>query len=550
MNGKVKIIPLGGFDKIGMNMTAIESDDSIIVIDCGASFMDSMKYGIDTSIPNVSYLEQNADKVKGIIVTHGHEDHIGALPFVIPSLDVPIYGTPLTIALVERKLKDNNVKKARTKVIKAGNTITLGEFRIEFIRSNHSIPDSVMLAVYTSAGVIVYTGDFKIDYTPVNGESADIKRLGMLGYKGVLAVLPDSTNADISGVSKSEREVAATMEVLFDKCRHGRIFVTVFSSNVDRIGQIIYLAKEHNRKVVLQGKLMLRILEEAGRLGIAEFPKDNLIELEDIGRYRDNELIFITTGNHGEAFSYLADIAEDMNDFVQIKKGDNIIFSSVAISGYNALFNSVVNKLSEKGANLYYQDVHATGHACADEIRLIYSLLSPKYVIPAHGEYKLRKAAGDLARETGVSDENVLIINNGDVLEIGPESAAVTGSIEHGEKFVDGLFVSEDGNAVMELRHRMSEAGIVFVTACFDSKSNLMTAPPNCTLVGVCSDSQKAELLEFINDGTMRFISECRSKDMPANRMRSVIRQNLKEIIRNRYNISPLIVVDLRSTIS
>ncbi len=545
MGDTVKIIPLGGFDRIGMNMTVIEYNDSIIVIDCGASFMDAFKYGIDTTIPNISYLTQNIDKVKGIILTHGHEDHIGALPFVIPEINVPVYGTPLTIALASRKLNDCDIKKYKAKVIRAGNAITLGDFRIEFIRSNHSIPDSVMLAIYTPVGIIVHTGDFKIDYTPVNGEAVDLKRLGMIGYKGVLAVLPDSTNAALSGSSKSEMAVAETLISLFDKCRHGRIFVSVFASNVDRVRQIIQLAKENHRKVVLQGELMIRILEEADKLGIISIPDGILISLNDISEYEDDELLFITTGNHGEAYSYIADIAEDVNDKLNIKEGDNIIFSSIVTSGFGNLFNDIINKLSQKGANVYYQDVHATGHACEEEIKLLYNLLSPKYVIPAHGEYRLRKAAGDIAVSTGIDKDNVIYINNGDVLELNGERAVVTDHVNCSEIYVDGLLVSEDGGAIVDLRSMMAESGVVFLSVCFDSKSKLMTAPPKCTLVGV-SDMM---LKEMIEREAMIIIGDCRSKNIAISKMTSIIRQELKEIIRNRYTISPIIVVDLRSTV-
>ncbi len=545
MGDTVKIIPLGGFDRIGMNMTVIEYNDSLIVIDCGASFMDAFKYGIDTTIPNISYLTQNIDKVKGIILTHGHEDHIGALPFVIPEINVPVYGTPLTIALASRKLNDCDIKKYKAKVIRAGNAITLGDFRIEFIRSNHSIPDSVMLAIYTPVGIIVHTGDFKIDYTPVNGEAVDLKRLGMIGYKGVLAVLPDSTNAALSGSSKSEMAVAETLISLFDKCRHGRIFVSVFASNVDRVRQIIQLAKENHRKVVLQGELMIRILEEADKLGIISIPDGILISLNDISEYEDDELLFITTGNHGEAYSYIADIAEDVNDKLNIKEGDNIIFSSIVTSGFGNLFNDIINKLSQKGANVYYQDVHATGHACEEEIKLLYNLLSPKYVIPAHGEYRLRKAAGDIAVSTGIDKDNVIYINNGDVLELNGERAVVTDRVNCSEIYVDGLLVSEDGGAIVDLRSMMAESGVAFLSVCFDSKSKLMTAPPKCTLVGV-SDMM---LKEMIEREAMIIIGDCRSKNIAISKMKSIIRQELKKIIRNRYTISPIIVVDLRSTV-
>ncbi len=545
MSNTVKIIPLGGFDKIGMNMMVIEYNDSIIVIDCGASFMDSMRYGIDTTIPDFSYLLDNIKKIKGIILTHGHEDHIGALPFVVSEMNVPIYGTPLTIALVQGKLKDYGIKDVKTKVIRAGNTIILGEFKIEFIKSNHSIPDSVMLAIYTPVGVILHTGDFKIDYTPVNGETADLKRLGMIGYKGVLAVLPDSTNATLSGSSKSEMAVAQMLVSLFDKCRHGRIFVSVYASNVDRVQQIIQLAKMNNRKVILKGDIMLHILQEADRHGIIKLPEGILISVDEIDEYEDDELLFITTGNHGESFTYLASVVEGLNEKLQIKAGDNIIFSSGVVSGVSDLFNSVVNKLSQKGANIYYQDVHATGHACAEEIKLLYNILSPKFVVPAHGNYQIRKAAGDLAIATGVAKENVLLINNGDVLELDGDKAEITNRIDCSTKFVEGLIVNEDGDTIVGMRYKMAEAGIIFISACFDAKSKLMTAPPKSTLVGVSEMISNGD----IEKETMSIISDCISRNISINNMKLIVEQKLKEELRKKYTISPLFVVDLRKTI-
>lgn len=547
---KIKIIPLGGFNKIGMNMMAIECDDTIVVVDCGASFPDELLYGIDTAIPNTEYLENNLCKVKGIVVTHGHEDHIGGLPYILPIINVPVYGTHLTIALVERKLKDFGINRMKTKVIKVGNTITLGNMRIEFIKTNHSIPGSVMLAIYTPAGVIVHTGDFKIDYTPINGEPADLRRLGMLGYKGVLAVIPDSTNALQKGTSNSEMEVAEALNGLFDICRYGRIFISVFASNVDRVHQIIQLAYKYGRKIVIQGDVMSQILEEAERLSLIDIPEGIRITLFDIDKYSDNELVFITTGNHGEAFSYLAEVAEDMNEIIKVKPGDNIIFSSIPISGYGRLFSDVINKLSEKGANVYYQEMHVTGHAHADEIKLLYNLLSPKYVIPAHGTFRLRKAAGEIAIKVGISKEKVIYIKNGDVLEISDDGYEIIGKINCQEKFVDGLVVGDSCDSIVEQRCRMAESGIILINVCFNTKSKMMTAPPKCTIIGFADKKTEDLLSKSLEELSSQIIGRCIGEGVSSQNMKSYIKQDIKDVLWHKYQRSPFIFVEIRDTIS
>jgi ribonuclease J len=547
---RLKIVPLGGFNKIGMNMMVIEYDDTIVVVDCGASFPDDLLYGIDTSIPNTAYLESNLDKVKGIIITHGHEDHIGGLPYILPTINVPVYGTHLTIALVERKLKDFGIKRMKTKVIKAGNTISLGNMRIEFIKTNHSIPGSVMLAIHTPVGVIVHTGDFKIDYTPINGEPTDLKRLGMLGYKGVLAVIPDSTNALQKGTSNSEMDVAESLNSLFDVCRHGRIFISVFASNVDRVHQIIQLAHKYGRKVVIQGETMSRILEEAERLSLIDIPTKIRISLLDINEYSDSELVFITTGNHGEAFSYLAQVAEDMNEYIKVKPGDNIIFSSIPISGYGRMFSDVIDKLSEKGANVYYQETHVTGHAHADEIKLLYNLLSPKHVIPAHGTYRLRKAAGEIAVKVGIPRENVIYINNGDVLEIDDDGYEITGRVDSPERYVDGLVIGESCSSIVEQRYRIAESGVVLINVCFDAKSKMMTAPPKCEIIGFADKKTEDLISKSLEELSSRIIGRCISDGIAPKNMRIHIKQEFKDFFWHKYQRNPLIRVEIRNTIS
>nr|MCR5102165.1 ribonuclease J [Butyrivibrio sp.] len=417
MSNKVKIIPLGGFDKIGMNMTIIEYQNTIVVIDCGTSFPPNNMPGIDTVIPDISYLLNNKEKVKGIVLTHGHEDHIGAIPFILRQLNVPVYGTPLTIALTEKKISDMAIKKAKTKVIKLGNTIVLGDFKIEFIRANHSIPDAAMLAIYTPKGIIFHTGDFKIDLSPITGDSIDLRRISSLGSKGILALLSDSTNALREGFSPSEADVNVQLDMLYNKYKDNRLIIATFASNMDRVQQIISLAYKYGRKVILQGETMLSIFSEAEKLGYLHIPQDILISTDEISKFKDNELVFVTTGNHGEPITCLMDIASGKHPLIKLCQNDVILFSSIAIHGSEKSFSKILNDLEEQGATIVFQDIHATGHACAEELRLIYTLLSPKYLIPSHGEFRYRKAAAKLAISIGIPEENIFLIKNGDVLE-------------------------------------------------------------------------------------------------------------------------------------
>ncbi len=545
MSDKIKIIPLGGFDKIGMNMTIIEYKDSMIAIDCGTSFPPNNMPGIDTSIPDVTYIQNNIDKLKGIVVTHGHEDHIGAIPYIISKLNVPVYGTPLTILLVENKLKDLNIKKVKTKVVKQGNTITLGDFRIEFIKTNHSIPDAVMLSITTPVGTIINTGDFKIDLTPINGDSIDLKRLSSIGSKGVLAVMADSTNALIEGYSPSETAVSKTLDHMFNNFKNNRLIIATFASNMDRVQQIIELADKYERKVIIQGTAMIEIFTAAEKLGYIHFPDDVLITPQEASSYPDNKLVFLTTGNHGEPITCLAKIAEGTHENIKIKKGDTILFSSIPIQGSEQNFSQTMNKLEEQGATIVFQDIHATGHACAEELKLLYTLLNPKFVIPAHGQYRFRKASAILAHDVGIPQKNTFLIKNGDILELDKDSCSITGSIKLEEILVDGLGVGDIGGSILKERRILADSGIVVVQICFDHKSGRLVSTPSVITKGFISNSSASMLINELQNLVTSSIARLINQNIRDERFNTMIKKGLEEYIWEKIMRKPLVVVNV-----
>ena len=421
---KIKIIPLGGLEQIGMNITAFEYGDSIVVVDCGLAFPEDDMLGIDLVIPDVSYLKENAHKVKGLVITHGHEDHIGAIPFVEKELNIPIYATKLTMGIIEHKLKEHGLMQSvKRKVVSYGQFINLGCFRIEFIRTNHSIVDAAALAIYTPAGVIVHTGDFKVDYTPVFGDAIDLQRFAELGKKGVLALMCDSTNVMRPGFTPSESTMGKTFDNLFANNKEHRLIIATFASNVDRVQQIINSAYKYGRKVVIEGRSMVNIITTANELGYINIPDQTLIDIDELKNYTDDQVVLITTGSQGETMAALSRMANDMHRKVSIKPNDTVILSSSPIPGNEKSVSRIINELSMRGAKVIFQDTHVSGHACQEEIKLIYSLTRPEYAIPVHGEYQHLMAHRDLAISMGIPKENVVILSSGDVLEIGQESA-------------------------------------------------------------------------------------------------------------------------------
>ena len=493
----LKIIPLGGLEQIGMNITAFEYEDSIIVVDCGLSFPADDMLGIDLVIPDITYLLDNKDKVKGIVFTHGHEDHIGALPYILKQMNVPLYATRLTMGLIDNKLKEHNlVNQVKRKVVKFGQSINLGCFRIEFIKTNHSIVDAAALAIYSPAGVVVHTGDFKVDYTPIFGDAIDLQRFAEIGKKGVLALMCDSTNAERPGFTASESTLTKTFDKLFVEHKNRRIIIATFASNVDRVQQIINSAYKFDRKVVVEGRSMVNIIETASELDILNIPENTLITTEQLKNYPEEKTVIITTGSQGESMAALSRMASNMHRKISIGPQDTIIFSSSPIPGNEKAVTKVINELSRKGAEVIFQDVHVSGHACQEEIKLIYSLVKPKYAIPVHGEYKHLKAQANVAMSLGIEKENIFILSTGDVLEMNENNAAVTGKVTVGDILVDGLGVGDVGNIVLRDRQHLAEDGIMIVVMALESSSGYLAAGPDIVSRGFVYVRESDELME------------------------------------------------------
>ena len=500
---KLKIIPLGGLEQIGMNITAFEYGDSIVVVDCGLSFPEDDMLGIDLVIPDVTYLKENISKVKGFVITHGHEDHIGALPYVLKEVNVPIYSTKLTLGLITNKLKEHNlVRSTKLKEVKHGQVINLGDFAIEFIKTNHSIQDASALAIYSPAGIVVHTGDFKVDYTPVFGDAIDLQRFAEIGKKGVLALMCDSTNAERPGFTMSERTVGKVFDSLFNEHRSARIIIATFASNVDRVQQIINTAYRFGRKVAVEGRSMVNIISVASELGYLRIPENTLIEIDQVKNYPDDKVVLITTGSQGESMAALSRMAANIHKKITIKPNDTIIFSSNPIPGNEKAVSKVINELSMKGAKVIFQDVHVSGHACQEEIKLIYSLVKPRYAIPVHGEYRHLTAQKHVVEDLGIPKENIFILASGNVLEMDEYSAEVTGSVHTGAILVDGLGVGDVGNIVLRDRQHLAEDGIMIVVMTLERHSNVVLAGPDIVSRGFVY--VKDALSEFLWKRTKR----------------------------------------------
>lgn len=496
-NNKLKIIPLGGLEQIGMNITAFEYEDSIIVVDCGLSFPEDDMFGIDLVIPDVTYLKDNLDKVKGFFITHGHEDHIGALPYILREVNVPIYATKLTMGIIDHKLEEHELlKKVKRKIVRYGQHINAGCFRIEFIKTNHSIQDAAALAIYSPAGIVVHTGDFKVDYTPVFGDAIDLQRFGEIGKKGVLALMCDSTNAERPGFTMSEKTVGKALESIFEEHPNSRIIVATFASNVDRVQQIIDQAYKNGRKVVVEGRSMVNIISTATELGYISIPDNTLIDIEHLKNYPPEKTVLITTGSQGESMAALSRMANGTHRKVSIRPNDTIVFSSNPIPGNEKAVSKVINDLSRKGAEVIFQDVHVSGHACQEDIKLIYSLVHPKYAIPIHGEYKHRKAQAKIAQELGIDKDNIFLINSGDVLEVDENSACVNGKVHVGDVMVDGLGVGDVGNIVLRDRHILAEEGIIIVVLTLDGESGQVLAGPDIVSRGFVYVRDAGDLMD------------------------------------------------------
>ena len=543
-NERVRIVPLGGLEQIGMNITAFETEESIIVVDCGLAFPEDDMLGVDLVIPDITYLQDNRDKVKGFVITHGHEDHIGALPYVLKELNVPIYATNLTMAIIENKLKEHNLMGVtRRKVVSYGQYINLGDFRIEFIRTNHSIADSAALAIYTPAGVIVHTGDFKVDYTPVYGDSIDLARFGELGKKGVLALMADSTNVLKPGFTMSERTVGKTFDTIFDENEKRRIIIATFASNVDRVQQIISSARKHGRKVIVEGRSMVNIINTAVELGYIQAPDNIIISIEEMKNYSDEQIVLVTTGSQGEAMAALSRIAASIHRKVTIKPGDTVIFSSNPIPGNEKSVSKVINELSMKGAKVIFQDAHVSGHACQEELKLIYSLVRPKFAIPVHGEYRHLLRNGELAQEMGISKENVVIMKSGNVLELKEDSAKIVGEVQAQGIMVDGLGVGDVGNIVLRDRQHLSENGLLVVVLTMERGSGQVLAGPDIVSRGFVyvreAENLMDECLEIVNIALERLFDRGITD---WGKIKSEIKDSLNDFLWKKTKRNPMIL--------
>jgi ribonuclease J len=543
MNDSIKIIPLGGFDKIGMNMTLVESDDSIIAIDCGMSFPPENMPGVTGIIPDVTYIKKNIDKFKGIVLTHGHEDHIGAIPYIASEIKAPIYGTPLTIAMVENRLSDFGITGIKTRAVKLGNTIIVGGFKVEFISANHSIPDSAMLAIYTPCGTIISTGDFKIDMSPVIGATGDIARLSVLGTKGVLAVLSDSTNALREGTSGSELHVYEQLRRFFNIYSHNRLIIVTFATNMDRIQEIINLCKSYGRRVVLEGKLMLDVFAIARKLGYITVDEDVLLDINLMNQYPDEEIVIVTTGNPGESVQCIAGIAAGTHESIRIVQKDVILFSSVAIHGNELMFNRTLNSLEEKGAIVQFQDLHTTGHACCEELKLLYKIIHPQFIIPAHGDYRSRREAKKIACEVGVPSENVMLISNGDVVKMNNDTCQVVDRFTLNDILVDGYEKSRIDTSIIQERQNLSKSGVIIIELCVEKKFGRCISDIRVEGRGFMGGEPLTALSDKIKELAIKEYTRFLGQGVRDNRVRDGIRKLAEDEIFTTCGKLPVVIV-------
>ncbi len=544
---KLKIIPLGGLEEIGKNMTVFEYKDDIVILDCGVAFPDDEMFGIDLVIPDMTYVVKNQEKIRGIVLTHAHEDHIGSIPYLLKEINVPIYGTRLTLGILEKKLKEHGLSStAKLMDVKPGDKITLGAFKAEFIRTNHSIADSVAIAFHTPVGTVLHTGDFKIDTTPIDGEILDLAKFGELGKKGLLALMSDSTNVERGGYSMSERKVGDTFEDLFKNHPNSRIIVATFASNVHRVQQIINYAAENNRKVAVSGRSMENVVTAAHELGYLKVPKGVLIDISDINKYPDNRIVIVTTGSQGEPMAALSRMALSDHKKVEIKRGDLVIISASPIPGNEKLIAKVIDELFKRGAEVIYKalaDVHVSGHACQEELKIILSLAKPKFFIPAHGEYRHLMQHAQLAHKTGIPEENIFIMRIGQVLELDSNSAKITSSVPSGRIFVDGSGVGDVGNIVIRDRKHLSEDGLIVVVVGINTDTKEIVAGPDVISRGFVYVRESEDLMENIRLRARDAIEMCHAKnhnDWTA--LKAAIRNNLSQYLYIETKRNPMIL--------
>ena len=547
--GKLKIIPLGGLNGIGKNMTVLEYDDDIIVIDCGIEFPDEELLGVDLVIPDITYLKKRKNKIRGFLITHGHEDHIGALPYVLKDISAPLFCTKLTGGIIGSRLAEHKMNdKVKIYEREAGDSFKLGVFGIEFIRVNHSVGNAVALAITTPVGVVIHTGDFKIDMTPVYGEMIDLARFGELGKNGVLALMSDSTNATRPGFSMSEKKVGEAIDQQFKNCDF-RIIIASFSSNVDRIQQIINSAAKYNRKVAISGRSMENIVSVAIEQKYIKLPKDILISLEEINKYPKNRVVIVTTGSQGEPMSALHRMAYNSHKQVEISAGDKVIIAASPIPGNEKSVTKVVNELLKKGADVVYEkmaEVHASGHACQEELKMILSLVKPKFFMPVHGEFRHMKAHAALAKKVGMSPKNIFISDIGKILELTPNSARFTNTVPSGSVYVDGLGVGGIGNTVLSERKRLSEDGLVDITVVIDEEAENIIAGPEVLTKGFIYSKDSGEVTNHIRKVAIMAMEKCYRRNInDVTAMKSVVRDDVSGYIYKVTRKSPVVVATI-----
>lgn len=543
---KIKIIPLGGINEIGKNMTIIEYKNEMIAIDCGLMFPEEEMFGVDIVIPDISYILKNKDKFKGIVLTHGHEDHIGALPYVLRQINVPVYGTKLTLGIVETKLKEHGLlKDSELRVVKPRDVIVFGDLKVEFIRNSHSIADSCSLAIHTPLGIIFHTGDFKVDYTPIDGAVMDFARIAELGREGVLLMMAESTNVERPGYTMSERTVGQTFDKIFSDARQ-RIIVATFASNIHRIQQIINSAHKNHRKIAISGRSMENILEVASELGYISLPDGILVSIDDIGRIPKHKLVIITTGSQGEPMSALTRMASSEHRKVEIMKDDLIIISATPIPGNEKLVSRVINNLFKKGANVIYEslaDIHVSGHACQEELKLIHTLVKPKFFMPVHGEFRHLKQHSLLAQKLGMEESNIFISDIGQVLELSKDSARLSGNVTAGQVLVDGLGVGDVGNIVLRDRKHLSQDGILTVVVTIERESGKVIAGPDIISRGFVYVRESEELMHETRDIVKKSLDKCLSNQVTEwAAIKSSIKDDLREYLYEKTKRKPMIL--------
>ena len=544
-NSKLKIIPLGGLHEVGKNMTVFEYENDMFILDCGLAFPEEDMLGIDLVIPDITYLRRNADKIRGIVITHGHEDHIGALPYVLKESNLPIYATKLTLGLIETKLEEHGLLKT-TKMfcVKQGQRVKLGCFEVEFIRTNHSIPDSVALAINTPAGMVVHTGDFKVDYTPIDGGIIDLAKFGILGKKGVLALMADSTNAERPGFTMSESTIGEVFDELFDTDQ--RIIVATFASNIHRIQQVINSAIKTKRKVAICGRSMINVITVAHKLGYIKMLNNTLIDIDDINKYSPQQICIITTGSQGEPMAALSRMANAEHKKVEIYPGDRVIISASPIPGNEKYVSKLIDDLFKQGADVIYHsiaDTHVSGHACQEELKLMQALVKPKYFIPVHGEYKHLRQHAKLAESMGLNASNIFILSNGKVLELDKESARVTGVVPSGRVLVDGLGVGDVGSVVLRDRQHLSQDGLIVVVLTLDHETGAVVAGPDIISRGFIYMKESEVLIEEIKvilKKQMQEFEENGVKDWST--IKAGVKDTLKEFLFEKTKRKPMIL--------